>query len=196
MVKVFASFCPLSADCKKGGKRLGTDADAETARKRIVNHLMYSPYHSLAADEAEVQAQGADLLDEDVDDAEWTNREDREWQSWSGADSKGSGKSSGKSWRSQPYADKGSGKSSGKGSGKASSSHDSVSNEHLQMQLANAAAAANIREQLITSAARCEAGTRAASRMARQAWMAFEEEANGLLALINELRGTGDPIRF
>ena len=189
MVRVYASFCPLSDDCKKGGKRLGTDGDPEAGRKRIVNHLMFSSYHQLPAEEAEAQAQVADLLVEDVDEAEW-NREQQEWQGW-----KGSG--GGKSWRSQPYADsKGSGKSSGKGSGKASSSHDSVSNEQLHVQLANAAAAASIREQLITAAARCEAGTRAASRMARQAWMAFEEEANGLLSLINELRGTGDPIRF
>ena len=112
---------------------------------------------------------------------------------------KASGKASGDQWRSHPYADnkgsgsKGSGKASGKGS---SSSYESAEIDQLTLQLANQAQAAGIREQLVAAAARCEAATRAASRMARQAWMASEEEANGLLSLINDLRATGDPIRF
>jgi hypothetical protein len=139
--KVYVSFCPVAADCKKGGKRLGSDADEEAARKRIVHHLTYSSYHLMSGEDAELHAQAATLQDEEVEEVDW-NQASAEWQGWKGGrgGGKASGKASGDQWRSHPYADnkgsgsKGSGKASGKGS---SSSYESAEIDQLTLQLAN-----------------------------------------------------------
>ena len=173
------AFCPFGDVCKKGGARLGKDVSSDRARQRIITHLMNSPYHNFNQDDAESAAAAADIMEEapahgDDDtgaaeppaaggsrwtDAEWHDQRER---------SKGKGKG-GKSWtsRSTPYPE--------------------VEPPSLVLERASRPSPVDL-ARIATAISRAEAGARAASRMARQAFQAFEDEANVLREALDQLR--------
>lgn len=178
------SFCPFGDVCKKGGARLGKDVSSERARQRIATHLMNSPYHNLNQDDAEIAAGAADIMEEahshgDDDSGagaaeppaaagnRWT---DAEWHEWNAQRERSKGKGKGtKSWtsRSTPYPE--------------------VDPPSLVLERAPRPATVDL-ARIATAISRAEAGARAASRMARQAFQAFEDEANVLREALDQLR--------
>jgi hypothetical protein len=164
--KGWVSFCPRGEECNKGHKRLGWDVSEDEARARISLHLQRSEKHYLSAEEADAAAVAAELMEEE------------KWQeppmqpaSWKGGKAGGKGKGkeswSSSSWRSSPY--------------------QAEPEIPMQVRLRGNDPASQ-REKIIAAISKAEAGTRAASRMARQAFQAFEDEANVLREALEAMR--------
>ena len=169
----FVSFCPLGGDCKKGGKRLGWDATESEARARISTHLRCSTHHELDEEVANEAAATADLVEEE------------KWIAPASDAGKGKAGKGGSSWRSEDW------QSGGWGTGSWSSRASPYPEpQQSSRELARPAAPMPMtsREKIIAAIARAEAGTRAASRMARQAFQAFEDEANVLREALDAMR--------
>ena len=160
MVIGYVSFCPHGNDCSRGGRRLGWDASADDARARIVHHLVASSKHDFRQDDAQLAAEAAELLEE-------------EWEA-PPVQTQPKGKGKGKAWReevwppqrSAPYPDQ-------------------------QIVVASPAAShafTDVLGRAVHAVAKAEAGARASSRMARQAFQAFEDEANALRDALDSLK--------
>ena len=177
------SFCPFGDACTKKGKRLGADLTSDMARQRIITHLMNSPYHALAQDDAESAASAADITTKDADDA-----------NESAAGGSGDGGHHGGRWSADDWNEwhaQRSGKGKGKGKGKSRSGpyHDEQPYAGRGTdEVAVHRHSPDFIARLATAIGRAEAGCRAASRMARQACAAFEDEANVLREALDQIR--------
>ena len=158
MVLGFVSFCTHAYDCGRGGRRLGWDGQEDEARARIVHHLTASTKHNFTQEDAQTAADAAELQEEEWEVPVLT------------PPPKGKGK--GKQWRedvwptqrSAPYPDQ-------------------------QIVVAAASTAfTDVVGRAVHAIARAEAGARASSRMARQAFQAFEDEANVLATALESLK--------
>jgi hypothetical protein len=188
----FISFCPLPDGCRKKGGRLGRDLLAHDARWRIANHLVSSPYHSMATAEADEVAASANLETE-----EW---EEDAPQGDDGAEEPNIGKGSKdglKDLRGGPYkGGSNKGKSWGKGKSWQGSSwshdagynqgHNQQPQQQPQQQLSTIQPNVN-KNKAGQCIARCEAAMRNAARLARAAAVAFEEEAALLQSELRKL---------
>ena len=161
MVLGFVSFRPHAYDCGRGGRRLGWDETEDEARARIVRHLTASTKHSFIQEDAQTAADAAELQEEEWEVPVLT------------PPPKGKGK--GKQWRedvwpaqrSAPYPD-----------------------QQIVVAVSPAASAAftDVVGRAVHAIAKAEAGARASSRMARQAFQAFEDEANALAHALDSLK--------
>ena len=185
MVVMFVPYCPRGDTCGKKGRRLGSYASEEEARSAIAWHLERSSYHNMDAAEAGEASQLAD-----VDVEEWPEEEaDDKGGATKGAEDKGGEKGSGgsgKGWRSQPYKDKGHWDNKGKGKGRlAIADSTSGGSSSSNSGIANLTA---MQMRLEQQAARVEQAAKASARFAKQAGLAFEEEAANVRELIDDLR--------
>ena len=177
----WVSFCPCNDQCKKGGKRLGWDETDEQARQRIVQHLTNSSYHLMDEMLAQGTALAAELFAEVEPDEppvqEKVKGKGKGWnagkQAWSSSSSWSDGdwkqKDGWQDNRSQPYP--------------------AVPVPAQSIVQVRTTADPSQRDKLIVAISKAEAGCRAASRMARQAFQAFEDEANVLREALDALRG-------
>ena len=173
----YVPFCPHGDICKQGGKRLGAFFSEEAAREKVAWHLEYSSYHYFSKADAQEASMQAHI---DVEDYEPPPEEPA---------AEDAGKGSKNKSRPAPYQ----GKSTwGKGKGKihqAMLQHDGGSSSSgAAVQPVTSVAVAGMR--LENQAIRCEAAARQAAKFARQAAVAFDEEADNLRALIDEIRRT------
>lgn len=172
----WVSFCPCSDQCNKGGKRLGWDETEDLARQRIVQHLMNSTYHQMEQIVAEDAAAVAELTAEVKDD---------EPPAATAAKAKGKGKGwnagSSSAWTDGDWQ-----KKDGWQGSRREQPYPAVPRQSSIVQVRTADTTQ--RDKLIMSISKAEAGCRAASRMARQAFQAFEDEANVLREALEALR--------
>ncbi len=165
-------FCSRAADCKKGGKRLGTFKSEEDCRWALANHLAASSYHTVSQAEADAEAADAIVQTEDWDDADFEPADQ-------GAKGKGKGKSKDAGHRRsvEPYPSKGKGKGK-KGEiemwGASSSASSSWQVQTWSQQPSDQDTKL---KEILQAVARSEAAARTAARMARGAATAFESES-------------------
>jgi len=78
-VTKYYAYCPYGQECSKGCATLGGFFSEARARLAIENHLSGSPYHKLSEDSAALEAQAAQLKEEEVpeDDDDWDTRSSR-----------------------------------------------------------------------------------------------------------------------
>lgn len=185
---MYIPYCP-KGDCGKKSKRLGSYPTEEEARGAIQWHLERSSYHSLKTEEAIDLSMTAPLDLEEWSDEQVTastfqfEQQDEPQQLPQ------------RSWRTQPYQKEpyqNDGKihawdwKKGKGKGKAIKDQPQASSSSSSNSgIANLTA---IQMRLEQQAARVEAASKAAGRFAKQAALAFEEEAANVRELIDDLR--------
>ena len=155
-IKQFVAFCPKGAECRFKNARLGNFKDVDGVKKQVINHLMYSSYHQLGAEEAEVEAEMMEIVEEEV-------AADDVWYGEKGDHGKGQGYSKGK--------DKGEYGKGEYGKGNSSSWHRSepytpAQSWEQQLQVQTVPAAGNTNE-LLESIVRCHAAACAAAKLAR-----------------------------
>jgi hypothetical protein len=183
----FVSFCPLGNLCSKGNSRLVTADSEQAARQAVYHHLTASSHHYMGDAEAQVQADSAELVLEehavDVDDGSKSGKGEK------GEKGDRGGKGGKGDRRSAPY--EGGWASSGwvtssstalavnKGGGKAAQQA-----QHVQAVVALSSNQTRLEQQAI----RAEQAARQAARFARQASAAFEEEANALRDIVDDIR--------
>jgi hypothetical protein len=69
----YYAYCPYGTECSKGNATLGGFSSEARARWAVQNHLACSPYHNFTEDMAAMEAEIAELKEEEVpaDDADW-----------------------------------------------------------------------------------------------------------------------------
>jgi hypothetical protein len=176
VVTKFVSYCPLGHVCGKGYRRLGSHMSEEEAREKVKWHLTSSANHGdILEEEAQQRANDMELETEEVDVPDEAARP-------AGKEaSKGSGWGKGH----------GGGKRHGKGKWNWDQA-DSSRFEPYQVALPprpqpTIDLTAPIAE-CIEALTRSESSARAASRVARQAAVAFDDEASILHMTLEKLQ--------
>lgn len=193
MPTVYVAFCPLGEKCGRHGKRLGAFATRDDAISKTIHHLRNSVKHeAMDSDEAEALALAADYMEEEWDDNQVAPPTQVKPGKGSDGWGKGGGKSSGKdwgkgwqadgwdagswdkkSWREAPYPSQ----------GQPSQGQPS---QALVVHKMGAAASSDFAEA-VQALTRAEVSARTASRVARAAALAFEEEATIIAGVLKKV---------
>lgn len=177
----YVAFCPLGEKCGRHGKRLGAFPSKEEAIAKAVHHLLNSINHDkMDTDEAEALAGNAEYPEE-----EW----EEEPQNQKGKDGKGKGsKSIGKgkgwqsanSWEASPEWDGRHWRGGPYSTGPASTSSQ-------QLALAVSSDLPSDFADMVQALTRAESSARTASKVARAAALAFDDEATIMASMLSKI---------
>ena len=175
----YVAFCPIGEKCGRHGKRLGSFQSRDEAMAKTVHHLLNSANHEkMDTDEAEALAGNSEYPEE-----EW-EEEPQKGKDGKGKGSKSIGKGKGwqsaNSWEASSAWDSGSWRSGPYSTGHASSSQ--------QLAVAVSPGSSSDFAELVQALARAEASARTASKVARAAALAFDDEATIMASMLKKIK--------
>ena len=176
----YVAFCPLGDKCGRHGRRLGAFPSKEEAIAKTVHHLLNSINHDkMDTDEADALAGNSEYPEE-----EW-EEEPQKGKDGKGKGSKSIGKGKGwhpaNNWEASGAWDSGSWRSGPYSTGHASSSSQ-------QLALAVSPGLPSDFADLVQALTRAESSARTASKVARAAALAFDDEATIMASMLGKIK--------
>jgi len=197
-MKYYVAFCPFSDDCGIGGKPLGSFRSEAEARGEVKWHLQQCTAHDVPEADAELASRIAALEEEEYEEKEQASSSGKgQDQAISSGKGKEQASSSGKGKQQASSSGKGQVQAISSGKGKQQRWNwqpqnwwrsEPYAQTSTQLVARSSSTTIESRMRLEQQAIRCEAAARQAARLARSAAIAFEEEAQTIKELVDDIR--------